>query len=78
MELDAARWRLPAARRRAGARPHRAALGRAATTSRDAHGNIFLKLTPRELQVLRCVAAGETNKAIAAGCSSASGRWSGT
>ena len=53
LELDAAR----AVFARLGAAPDLAALA----AREDAHG-----LSPRELQVLRLVAAGETNKAIAA------------
>jgi DNA-binding CsgD family transcriptional regulator len=59
MELDAARW----AFEQIGAHPDRArvdALTRGAP-SRGTHG-----LTPRELEVLRRVAGGATNKAIAA------------
>ena len=60
LELDAARDVFAAARRGAGPRPgRRRSTGAAAPATR--HG-----LTPRELQVLRLVAAGETNKAIAA------------
>ena len=59
LELDAARERLRAAGRGAGPRPRR--LARRAPRPREAHG-----LTARELQVLRLVAAGKTNKAIAA------------
>ena len=59
MELDAARWVFRAARRGARPRPGRAlSRGR----PRQAAGG----LTARELEVLRLVAAGKTNRAIAA------------
>ena len=60
---DAAALELEAARdafARLGAAPD-LARARGARATAEAHG-----LTPRELQVLRLVAAGETNKAIAA------------
>jgi DNA-binding CsgD family transcriptional regulator len=57
LELDAAR----AAFTELGAAPDCARLDSLAGSVDDAHG-----LTPRELQVLRLVASGETNKAIAA------------
>ena len=59
MELDAARSIFAATRSSPGPRPRRRARPAAGASSR--HG-----LTPRELQVLRLVAAGTTNKAIAA------------
>ena len=69
-------WRPPATlSHELGAAPDLARIdgsSRAAAPA-DAHG-----LTQRELQVLRLVAAGETNKAIAASSSSASAPWTGT
>ena len=59
LELDAARGRLRGAGRDARTSPGSRSL--AARRARDAHG-----LTERELEVLRLVAAGKTNKAIAA------------
>ena len=60
LELDAARGVFEAAGSRAGSRPHRLAHPR---TPRRVS---IAGLTPRELQVLRLVTAGKTNKAIAA------------
>jgi DNA-binding NarL/FixJ family response regulator len=58
IELDAARWAL----QQLGAAPDLADLDSAAATKeRDAAGN----LTAREVDVLRLVAAGHTNRAIA-------------
>ena len=59
MELDAARWILE----RLGAAP---ALARAAELSRRPASSATGRLTAREVQVLRLVAAGKTNRAIAA------------
>ena len=55
LELEAARERLRAARRGAGPRPRR--LAHPARRGRRPHG-----LTPRELEVLRLVAAGQTQQ----------------
>ena len=59
MELDAARLQLPGARRRSGSRA-RAASSRGDPARRAPGG-----LTAREVEVLRLVATGRTNRAIA-------------
>ena len=61
MELDAARCGLRAARRRARPRARSTRSSRSATAPEPPGG-----LTARELEVLRLVAAGKTNRAIAA------------
>ena len=59
LELEAARSSVRDARRGAGRRPRRRA--RRAAAAGESHG-----LTPRELEVLRLIAAGNSNREIAA------------
>jgi ATP/maltotriose-dependent transcriptional regulator MalT len=71
IELDAARWVF----QQLGAAPD---LARVEALSRRAAAKAVGGLTAREVQLLRLVATGQTNKAIAAELILSEGRWTGT